>query len=518
MRRSRGLCWFIRRGLSRAPVLRFANVRFPVEHSHNAPQIEFEAPLFGQALSELHDEASDEGGYGGRPSAQESEPIPDHLIVGVDPRRLRREQLIWVVGRAATCKITCEELWLGFQEAIEALGESQLTPSEVCRLVQAFAYAPREAPLDAKQLQRLVKAFALRAAEYSDERLARVIYGYGKLAGKRGLRWQKFLDFVSSEVLERSIKLRGWPSFRILRSVWQVHGAQQDFHTVLASQVMKKVENLDLESLRAFVPMLVELRFHERPGVLGKLNTVFKRKLHTYQGAEVLLQTGMTLMLHDLLKTTTLAMWFTRLLDLGILCSAAAATARAEEGTQQGTAVGATVQHPAGCGRPDNLATENLLALKIAEMCLRHERPSVLARLPPRVLQLLADVRGTPLQPAEDHRMFELPFVFAELRRLCCSLGLTLHPTLFGPYLLELADPFGQIILEWDSNWALYPPWRRTQHRKFVERKRLHLAAEGWTVLCIPFLEFQSLKCPDERRDYLDAFIKRQGIDHLRLT
>ncbi|CAK0842816.1 unnamed protein product [Prorocentrum cordatum] len=147
-------------------------------------------------------------------------PVPDEELEGVDPSALRRDQLIWAVGRAATLGLSSERLWTGLGEAVATLGESQLTPAEVARLLQALAYAPREAPLDARQLQRLLKAFAVRAGDYSDERLMRVVYAYGKLAAKRDLGLQKFFDFVSSEVVERAAKLSCTRKLRILKAVW----------------------------------------------------------------------------------------------------------------------------------------------------------------------------------------------------------------------------------------------------------------------------------------------------------
>merc|ERR1712232_1315553 len=90
----------------------------------------------------------------------------------------------------------------------------------------------------------------------------------------------------------------------------------------------------------------------------------------------------------------------------------------------------------------------NLELLKITEFCLRHERPSTFATLPPRALHVLSEARDAPLEPPESYEMLELPFVFAELGRLFRSAGFLLHPTIYGPYLLELADPLGRVAVE----------------------------------------------------------------------
>lgn len=34
-----------------------------------------------------------------------------------------------------------------------------------------------------------------------------------------------------------------------------------------------------------------------------------------------------------------------------------------------------------------------------------------------------------------------------------------LHPSMYGPFLLELADPLSRTTVEWDTPWLLCPPW-----------------------------------------------------------
>jgi len=275
---------------------------------------------------------------------------------------------------------------------------------------------------------------------------------------------------------------------------------------MLAGQVMRKVETLDLESLRAFAPMLVELRFHERPGVVDRLNTVFKRKLHAYKAPDLVLYCGLSLLLCDVMKTTTLALWLLRLADMEIPITLM---------PSGGSGGGATWRDvPADARR----VTANLEALKLAEMCLRHERSSTLATLPPKALHLLSLARETPLEPPEDYEMLELPFVFAEPKRLLQEAGLLLHPTLYGPYLLELSDPLGRVAVEWDASWTLYPPWRRARHKEYVTRKHAHLRAEGWRLLCLPLAEFQALEGREARAEHLRRFAERHDLGYLRFS
>lgn len=34
-----------------------------------------------------------------------------------------------------------------------------------------------------------------------------------------------------------------------------------------------------------------------------------------------------------------------------------------------------------------------------------------------------------------------------------------LHPSVYGPFLLELSDPLSRVVVEWDMPWLLVPSW-----------------------------------------------------------
>lgn len=397
----------------------------------------------------------------------------------------------------------------------------------------------------------LLKAFASKVSEFDDERLTRLVYGYGKLVSKRGLRLRRFFDFATSEIVQRGKTLKGWRKVRILEAVWHVHGASDEFRTLLLGQVMQEIRDLDAESFARFVPLLAEARFHERPGVIDKLNAAYMRKLRhvNFNSPDLVLRSGLPLLLHDLMKSSTLCKWLDRLqhLRLPLVCGATPRTPRAWHSEPDAELVGAGLQGAGremldlkeAAGADDDLAeaeadascasalsawaapadahraASNLEALKVVEMCLRHERPAAMQVLSPRALQLLAAARQTPWEPPEDHQLLELPFVLAELGQLFRELGLLLHPTICGPYLIELADPLGQTAVEWDTNWVLYPPWRRTQHKAYVHRKHLHLKAEGWRVLFVPLKEFQGLENKEPKLELLRHFATQHGLQHL---
>mmetsp|Transcript_81605 Transcript_81605/g.150226 ORF Transcript_81605/g.150226 Transcript_81605/m.150226 type:complete len:338 (+) Transcript_81605:29-1042(+) len=321
---------------------------------------------------------------------------------------------------------------------------------------------------------------------------------------------KSFFDFAASEVTERSLKLRGFRKNRILQAVFHLPGVSDEFRSVLVSQVFQKVSKLDSESFSKFIPLLVAMQFHTRAGVVDKLNTIFKQKLHGWSTPELLLHAGLPMLIYDLMKTATMIAWLGRMHELQIQISYVAAQQSFKRPV--GGAHTATVD-----AKPAKCITENLQALKLVELCLRHERPSVHAILPPKALHLLNTARKTPLEPPQDYQMLELPFVFAELRRCFRALGLLLHPTVYGPYLLDLADPLGHLIVEWDKNWVLYPPWRRARHEEFVKQKHLHLRAEGWQVLCVPLTEFQVQKSWEEKLNFLSRFADQHDLEYLQI-
>ena len=105
----------------------------------------------------------------------------------------------------------------------------------------------------------------------------RIIYGYCKLASKRDFSQRKFLEFAESEVLERVLKMKSWRQLRILRAVWFLPASSDEFKAVLLNSLVKHASNMDAEALRHAVPMLVQMKFQERPGVVQRLNAVYSQ-------------------------------------------------------------------------------------------------------------------------------------------------------------------------------------------------------------------------------------------------
>ncbi|CAE7491525.1 mtr [Symbiodinium necroappetens] len=458
-------------------------------------------------------------------------PMSDEELASANLLTLARDEFVWAVGRAATIGLSPEaRLWQDVPNAILTLGgENELSPSEVCRLLQALAYAPASVPIDMSMLQKLLKVFALRAKEYSDERLMRVVYAYGKLAAKRGLQQTRFMDFATSEIVERDRTLRSWRKVRILEAIGSLPEAGPEFKTVLVGQIMKTgLKNLDAECMGRFVHMVVDTKYHERSGTVQRLNTIYQLKLKhvRFNNPELILLMGLPMFLHDLMKTSVLTRWLDRLARLRLPVEAGSAP-RTRATTRSAIVVAPDEQaEEAPRKRPrsyalgpanSTTAARNLEGLKLVEFVLRHERPGIMQSLTPVAVQLLSTVREMQLRPPDDYQMLELPHVYSELSRLFPKLGVLLHPSICGPYLLELADPLGLVVVEWDQGWLLYPPWRRKRHQEFVLRKHLHLRAEGWKVVTLPLTEFQELTTRSAKLHYLEGFIAKHDMEHLRV-
>eukprot|EP00933_Yihiella_yeosuensis_P022809 TRINITY_DN17884_c0_g1_i1.p1 TRINITY_DN17884_c0_g1~~TRINITY_DN17884_c0_g1_i1.p1 ORF type:complete len:616 (+),score=111.10 TRINITY_DN17884_c0_g1_i1:116-1849(+) len=537
-----------------------SEVKGSVKDGSGSPELLFEEILpdqpfhwggAGDQAPHLTDSFIDDEDYTTRAGSSKIQkkiaPVADDVLYKVDLLSLQRDEVIWAVGRAASLKLgSAARLWGDLSQALSAHGgEADLSSSEVCRVLQALAYAPSDVPLDTALLRRLLKVFALRAKEYSDERLMRVVYAYGKLAAKRGVSMPRFMDFATSEVIERDQSLAVWRKVRILEAIGSLPEAGPEFKVVLVGQVVKNLKALDAECLMRFVPLLVEANYHQRSGVINTLNGVFKRKLKhiNFNNPDLILHTGLPMLLYDLMKTSTLLKWLERLhhlqipLAIGAMPRVSQASAekpivevREDEAASWNSEIAEEFPELSGKfhqQRPQQQefhepadalrVARNLEALKLADMCLRHERQSTLQSLPPKVQRLLNTARDTPLAPPEELQLPELPHVFWHLRRLFKASGILLHPTVYGPYLLELADPLGRIAVEWDKNWLLYPPWRQSRHKEYVQRKHLHLKAEGWQVHLISLEQFQALRSWDEKLEFASEFCRQYRLDHLQL-
>jgi hypothetical protein len=160
--------------------------------------------------------------------------------------------------------------------------------------------------------------------------------------------------------------------------------------------------------------------------------------------------------------------------------------------------------------------TYALRVLKEAELHLRHEQADLLVGLPSNCRDMLETARKTPLVVKYSHEIPELPFVFAELSKLFELMHVNLMACIHGPYLLDLADPLAKVVIEWDANWHLYPPYRQMAQEKFTRRKHRMLQHEGWKVLTMPLADFHALEGRENKVEYLGRFLSSHDLDYLR--
>ena len=104
-------------------------------------------------------DGGDSFAWGQEPESPEQEPevekkpppLEDQDLENANLLLLPKDEFIWAVGRAATLRLTQSKVWKDLPHAIHAFGGPlEFTPSEVCRLLQALAYAPADAPMEKK--------------------------------------------------------------------------------------------------------------------------------------------------------------------------------------------------------------------------------------------------------------------------------------------------------------------------------------------------------------------------------
>eukprot|EP00397_Hematodinium_sp_SG-2012_P015308 GEMP01015585.1.p1 GENE.GEMP01015585.1~~GEMP01015585.1.p1 ORF type:complete len:532 (-),score=94.19 GEMP01015585.1:691-2286(-) len=394
-------------------------------------------------------------------------PIEDKDLVTTNVRSLERGQFIWFVGRVATKRIDNYNLWESIDETVMIM--QNLEPSEVTRLLQAYAYGPKNVATTG--FEKLLTSVPANCERYKDEQIVRLLYALCK----RGASFPKQLDFFLSEVLERLTKMRGHQLLRVASALEFTPGVDTDMLVLLSKQIITYATTLDAQQFAKYVRLVVKLNLHSQAAMIDKLNTVYKKKLRRWTNPQWILESGMPLFLYDIMKTSTLTTWLQQLSFTRLPIE----------------------------GDNSKLATANLSQMMIVDLALRHDRTVVLND---KAKRLLERVRNLELQPQETKSLYELPFVFADLVQHCEELQVLLHPVIVGPYYLELADPLTKRVVEWDRNWEQYPPYRRFEMQDYATRKHRYLEHMGWTTIKIPLHHFYGLDALAQRA-YLHQFI-----------
>lgn len=397
--------------------------------------------------------------------------IEDKDLVTTNVALLERSQFIWFVGRVASRGIDNYNLWDAIDETVGRM--QNIEPSEVTRLLQAYAYGPKD--VASAGFEKLISGVPANIERYKDEQIARIVYALCK----RGASYPKQFDFFLSEVLERLTKMRGHQLMRIASSVEFSPGVDVDMLVLLAKQIIKYTSTLNAKQFAQYVRLIVKLNLHTQPAMIDKLNTVYKKKLRRWNDPQCILESGYPLFLHDIMKTSALTTWLQQLFYLKL---------------------------PLDGG--DTIATSNLSQMIIVDYSLRYDRTAVLNSKAKRILE---KVRDMELTPQDTSNLLELPYVFEDLVQICGELEVLLHPVIVGPYYLELADPLTKRVLEWDRNWDRYPPYRRFEMQDFATRKHRYLLNLGWTTLKMSLHDFTGLDALG-RHAYVHQFVDEHAL------
>eukprot|EP00922_Rhytidocystis_sp_ex-Travisia-forbesii_P037746 GHVS01056234.1.p1 GENE.GHVS01056234.1~~GHVS01056234.1.p1 ORF type:complete len:637 (+),score=125.67 GHVS01056234.1:175-2085(+) len=386
---------------------------------------------------------------------------------------------------------------------------SDLNSVDVVRLLQCLAYSAARRTntggANNKNAQQLVDMLLRRVAtnigEYHTEYITKIIYAVIKGSFKK----KKFIQFMTTEVIERLDKFRAYQLHRILSAIWNSQHKQQDqFAELLAKQITKGCSGLSAEALSSFLPIFVELKLHRSTEYIAKLNVILSKRLRGWTCPELLVKAAYPAVLFDLLTFSNVLALIQGLMRhrLALQYPVCADVLSTDDRRSFQLSVSAINKH--------------LIPLKIMQLCLKHDRPTIYSSLigPPQLwLQNLESIKVQIFDPFD---IPELPFVLADLLHIMHELNYQFHPSIYGPYLLEATDTLGKVLVEWDSNWTRYPPWRRFMQEDFSKRKHRYLRADGWTVVAIPLQTFEEMSTSEQRLEYVDKYLSEQGLEHLK--
>ncbi|KAL8272168.1 hypothetical protein Esti_003896 [Eimeria stiedai] len=426
------------------------------------------------------------------------EALPDEQFANLIPDELSIQQLLYVLGRASVLANPTKNGWI-FTEpsAVDhlllppdkwaALFETlhsridQLEPLEITRACQALAYsmqAINRAASDSdaasssgcwkaaqtacsEAFEKLQRATATRIHELHGDCLSRVFYaslkgGFPENAG--------FVEFACAEVVGRLDSLRPWHVFRVFQSSVHSKTVSPDFIRSIAIHLVKRLAYLPADSIGALVSSCVQLGIFNSPSHLAKLNIIAGKRFRGLPACNLLIRLGEPLLSHSLLTPVALLK--------GLMRTAAPAEYPAVENANTYLE---SIHDTNKC----------LLPLKLMEMCIRHDCAELYKALGPSIQSWLEKVRATQVQLTCFAPPLEQQHVNASLFNFLTT-SYHLHPSLYGPFLLELSDPLSRVAVEWDTPWLLYPPWKQFKQQVYAQQKHRYLKAEGWKVILLP--------------------------------
>ncbi|KAL8428031.1 hypothetical protein Efla_006937 [Eimeria flavescens] len=468
------------------------------------------------------------------------EALPDTELARVNPDDLSIQQLLYVLGRASvlanSTRSSCgsdkqpglcgfplsADKWLALFRSLRRRIH-ELEPLEITRACQALAYAKNlmtrapslypnvtngtvahrsdrsvaEAECCAafEDMQRVV---ATHVHRLHGDCLTRIFYASikGDFPENAG-----FIEFACAEeslelcikqlwhkriraVIGRLEKLRPWHVFRVFQSSIHSTSIDQDFTVTLGRHLVKNLAYLPAESIGALVPSCVRLGIFNAPSQLAKLNIIAGKRFRGLSDTALLIHLGEPMLSYRLLTPVNL---------VALLKGLMRAAIPMEYPYREGASVNMLEIHK---------INKVLLPLKLIEMSIRHDNPEVYKALNPSIREWLEKIRATQVKLTCFAPPLEQQHVNGPLIRLVAA-EYHLHPSLYGPFLLELSDPLSRTTVEWDMPWWLSPSWTQSTQQTYIQRKHRYLKAEGWQVIALPLQRYLELDSAETRERFL---------------
>lgn len=455
------------------------------------------------------------------------EHMPDSALAKITPDDLDVQQLLYALGRtyflttSAKCEAGCHaeeaspavsippEQWRALVKSLRGRIH-ELGPLEITRACQSLAYVkkffdsqlvkndfdPKEDSEATSNRHNWMSAQAECCAAFEEMQvhiathvhllhgdcLSRVFYaslkgGFPEKAG--------FTEFICAEIIGRLNKLRPWHVFRVFQSSVHRETVGKEFLSTLAQHLVKTLAYLPAESIGLLIPALVKLRIFESPNYLAKLNVVAGKRFRGLTDPNLLLSFGIPALSYKLLTPVNVVALLKGLMRTKVPTAyPLPELSNSPSKCLHGLETAAANMTSAEVLEVHNV-NKTLFALKLLELCIRHDHSELYKALSPSVTCWLEKVRTTYVKLTSFAPPLEPQHVNAPLLRVVAA-DYHLHPSLYGPFLLELSDPLSRGAVEWDKPWLLFPSWNRFAQQTYALQKQRYLRAEGWNVILVP--------------------------------
>ncbi|CDJ39650.1 hypothetical protein, conserved [Eimeria tenella] len=481
--------------------------------------------------------------------------ISDSDLVQIEPSELSSQQLLYLLGRACFLESSASSERCGTAESAagpavapaqwQAIFRSirrrisEMDVLEITRACQGLAYAKKlldraataarsQTPDAADAATAAAAAAAARRTQWQpaldeccaafEEVQRQVAKQVHQLQGdclsrvfyaslKGGFRENGgFVEFVCDEVLSRLDKLRPWHVCRIFQASFSSNVVADGFAVKLGEHLVKNLAFLPAKSISVLIPALVQLRMLENPAQAAKLNVIAGKRFRGLGDPTLLVLWGKPMLFYKILTPVNIVALIKGLIRAEAPTNYAVTKVPDSEESVSGFSEAAEWNAAPTEATADALtvhgANKILLPLKLMELCIRHDYPEVYAALAPSMRSWLGKVRATQVKLACFAPPLEQQHVNAPLVRIAGG-EFHLHPSMYGPFLLELSDPLSRTTVEWDTPWLLCPPWNEFEQKAYAEKRRRILQAEGWEVILVPLAPYTEAEDAAAKERYL---------------